>query len=231
MTDTLSVQDALGLRTPPIAIGFLEAVPEGIPRWDRGDVPAGCSFWPQAMAGRTFYTLPSDHFGCAVGCHTHHFEMPPDRRAELRDAAEMMVGAGYLLPSDVTALPTLARAPVAVAYAPVDAAPFDYDLVLLAATPAQGMLIYEACLRIGEDPTMVVGALGRPACGLLPFVTEGGRPALSLGCQGNRTFTALPDDQLYFGVPADAWGRFVDVLRTITRANATMADVYARRAE
>ena len=224
-----SVQERLGLRTPPIAIGFLEVEPQGLPRWNDGSVPAGCSFWEKAMAGGTFYTLPSDHFNCAVGCHTHRLSLPPDRRSELTDAAQMMVGAGYLLPADVLSMPTLSKTPAAIAYAPVDGAPFHVDVVLLATTAAQGMLVYETLLRLGSGPTMTVNALGRPACSLLPFVTEGGRAALSFGCKGNRTFTGLPDDQLFFGVPGPAWGRFVELLATIVDANETMGRYYAGR--
>ncbi len=230
MTTAQSVQETLGLRTPPIAIGFLDAEPDGVARWDGDSVPAGCSFWQKAMAGATFYTVPSDHFNCPVGCHTHRLEVPPDRRGALTEAAQAMIGAGYLLPSDVMSMPTLATPPAVVAYGPVDGAPFPFDVVLLAATPAQGMLIYEAVLRLGDDPAMVVSALGRPACSLLPFVTGGERSALSLGCKGNRTFTDLPDDQLYFAVPGDRWNRFVEVLTTIAGANETMGG-YLRRQE
>lgn len=57
----IDVQLLLGLRQPPIAIGFLQSVPAGLPRWDGPALAAGCGFWPQAMAGRSFYTLASDH--------------------------------------------------------------------------------------------------------------------------------------------------------------------------
>ncbi|MDE3153835.1 MAG: DUF169 domain-containing protein [Acidobacteriota bacterium] len=226
MSSSRPVQETLGLRTPPIAIGFLDDEPEGLARWHGGSVPAGCAFWTKAMAGETFYTVPSDHFNCPVGCHTHRLPLPASRRTELGRAADTMIGAGYLLPSDVMSMPSLSRSPAAVAYGPVDAAPFPWDVILLAATPAQGMLIYEAFVRLGDDPLMVVSALGRPACSLLPFVTEGDRAALSFGCAGNRTFTDLPDDQLYFAVPAALWDRFSDVLETIVRANETMATYY-----
>jgi uncharacterized protein (DUF169 family) len=226
MSGSSTVQDLLGLRTPPIAIGFLDSPPADVPRWDGGAVPAGCSFWQQAMAGATFYTVPSDHFNCAVGCHTHRIALPPDRRSELTTGAQMMVGAGYLRPSDVLGIPTLTRSPAVVAYGPVDGARFPHDLVLLAATPAQSMLIYEAALRLGDGSTQTVSSLGRPACGLLPFVKDGEQPAFSLGCAGNRTFTGLPDDQMYFAVPSPRWTHFEEVLREIAGANEVMGKYY-----
>lgn len=229
MTESPSIQELLHLRTPPIAIGFLDAPPAGVRRWEEGAVPAGCRFWQQAAQGEAFYTVPSDHFNCAVGCHTHRIPLPPERRSELTDGAQMMVDAGYLRPSDVLSIPTLARTPAAIAYAPVTDAPFRYDLVLLAATPAQSMLIYEAALRLGDGSAQAASTLGRPACALLPFVKEGGQAAMSLGCIGNRTFTGLPDDELYLAIPSTQWERFQSVVREIVQANETMGRYYEGR--
>jgi uncharacterized protein (DUF169 family) len=226
MSGPRTAQDLLGLRTPPIAIGFLDSPPADVPRWDGGAVPAGCSFWQRAMEGASFYTLPSDHFNCAIGCHTHRIALPPDRRAELTASAQMMVSTGYLRPSDVLGIPTLTRTPAVIAYAPIDRARFAYDLVLLAAAPAQSMLIGEAALRLGDGSTQTISTLGRPACGLLPFVKDGGQPALSLGCAGNRTFTGLPEDQMYFAVPSARWAHFEEALREIAAANEVMGRYY-----
>lgn len=178
------------------------------------------------MEGATFYTVPSDHFNCAVGCHTHRIALPPERRSELTAGAQMMVGAGYLRPSDVLSIPTLTRSPAVIAYGPIDRARFPHDVVLLAATPAQSMLIYEAALRLGDGSSQTVSSLGRPACGLLPFVKDGGEAALSLGCAGNRTFTGLPDDQMYFAVASPKWARFEEALREIAGANEVMRKYY-----
>lgn len=226
MTESPSIQELLQLRTPPIAIGFLDAPPSGMRRWEDGAVPAGCRFWQHAAQGEAFYTVPSDHFNCAVGCHTHRIALPPERRSELTDGAQMMVDAGYLRPSDVLSIPTLARTPAAIAYAPATDAGFRYDLVLLAATPAQGMLIYEAALRLGDGSVQTASTLGRPACALLPFVKEGSQTAISLGCIGNRTFTGLPDDELYVAIPSNQWERFQSVVREIVKANEAMGQYY-----
>ena len=63
----------------PVAITFLDSEPEGIAKFS-GTEPAGCSFWRLAAAGRTFYTVPADHFNCAVGAYTHNIQLPPERR-------------------------------------------------------------------------------------------------------------------------------------------------------
>ncbi|GBL19362.1 hypothetical protein EMGBS3_10680 [Anaerolineaceae bacterium] len=158
----IDVQLLLGLRQPPIAIGFLQSVPAGLPRWDGPALAAGCGFWPQAMAGRSFYTLASDHFNCAVGCHTHRLELSPERAGELGQAIGLMTDCGYIAPEEVAGIPVLASTPRAVAYGPADNPGFAADVVLIAAQPAQAMLLYEAALLAGAGNPLT-NVLGRPA--------------------------------------------------------------------
>ena len=69
-------------------------------------------------------------------------------------------------------------------------------------------------------------ALGRPGCAVLPMALNSGSSALSFGCKGNRTFTGLPEEELYLAIPGTKWDGMVDVLRTIANANATMEAHY-----
>ena len=62
MSATSQITALLGLRHPPIAIGFLTEPPAGVPRWTSPAVAAGCVFWRKAMEGQTFYTVPADHY-------------------------------------------------------------------------------------------------------------------------------------------------------------------------
>ena len=48
-----------------------------------GTQPSGCSFWRLAAEGRTFYTVPENHFNCAVGAYTHNIALSPDRKKKL----------------------------------------------------------------------------------------------------------------------------------------------------
>jgi len=50
----------------PVAVSFLEAIPADVEQF-AGSEPSSCSFWRLAAAGRVFYTLPENHFNCAVG--------------------------------------------------------------------------------------------------------------------------------------------------------------------
>src|SRR6516164_4534723 len=45
------------------------------------------------------------------------------------------------------------------------------------------------------------GLMARPTCAVVPEVVRTRRCAASLGCIGNRVYTGLADDELYFSVP------------------------------
>ncbi len=79
----------LSLGRRPVAVTFLDAEPAGISKFS-GTEPAGCSFWRLAAGGHTFYTVPADHFNCAVGAYTHNIQLPPDRVKETETTLGMM---------------------------------------------------------------------------------------------------------------------------------------------
>lgn len=218
----------LGLGKPPIAIGFFESPPAGVPRWDGGPVAAGCMFWEKAMSGQSFYTVPSDHFNCAIGSYTHKIALPAERAHELNDTIAFMVENEYVATAEVPNIPTLARSPGAVAYGPIDGAGFKPDVVLIAAKPAQAMLIYEAAIKAGAGST-VTNALGRPACAVLPLTMANGQASISLGCKGNRTFTGLADEEMYVAIPGDKWEAVIEKLAEAHQANVAMGKHYSDR--
>jgi uncharacterized protein (DUF169 family) len=214
----------LGLSKQPIAVGFFDEAPAGIEQWSGGAVPAGCSFWREAMNGNTFYTVPADHHNCAVGSYTHNIPLPAQSTA-LNDTIGFMVNGGYLQMAEVPMIPVLAKSPRYVAYGPADESRFPADVVVIAAKPAAMMLIYEAALRCGAG-SITTPALGRPGCAVLPMAVNTQATALSFGCKGNRTFTGLPDEEMYLSVPGAKWDEVVAALRTIVDSNATMETHY-----
>ncbi len=218
----------LGLEGEPVAIAFLAQPPAGVAPWDGGPVAAGCAFWRQARAGRTFYTEPADHHHCAVGVHVHGMALPEERAAELGDALELMAATGYVDPAEVPSIPVVAEAPRYVAYGPAGSVPFAADVVVVASTPGQAMLVHEAALRAGVSP-LTAPTAGRPGCAVLPLAMQSGRTALTLGCAGNRISTGLRDEELYTAVPGPAWPAVVDALAGIRAANDAMEAYYRDR--
>jgi uncharacterized protein (DUF169 family) len=90
------------------------------------------------------------------------------------------------------------------------------------------MLIYEAAIKAGAG-SAVTNALGRPACAVLPLTTTSSQTSISLGCRGNRTFTGLPDEEIYVAIPGDKWEAVLEKLTEAHEANTAMERYYCDR--
>ena len=225
MAQRTRVQELLGLRRPPVAIGFFDEAPAGVRKYDGGAVPAGCAFWQTAQEGDAFYTEQGDHANCAVGAYTHNIPLPQGRTAELDETIGFMVTQKYLQPEDVQSIPTMPASHAFVAYGRADEGAFDPDVVVVAAEPAQAMLLNEAAMRAGAGDA-AASTLGRPGCAIVPLTVNGDVAAMSLGCKGNRTYTGLPDSELYVSVPGAKWNDVAASLEEILAANAAMGAYY-----
>jgi len=211
-----------------VAVGFLDAAPAGLEEF-KGTEPSGCSFWRLAAAGKCFYTVPENHFNCAVGAYTHNIPLSATRERETEQTLKMMFDLGYVKPEEVPQIPRLAKTPVAIAYAPLGDATFTPDAVLFACKPAGAMLLNEAAGRAGVGSASPV--LGRPTCMALPATLQAGA-ILSLGCTGNRVYTGLGEDEMYFAVRGKNLAALADALDIITGANSALEEyAQGRRAE
>jgi uncharacterized protein (DUF169 family) len=202
----------------PVAVTFLHAPPSGVQKFD-GSQPSGCSFWRLAAAGRTFYTLPENHFNCAVGAYTHNIALSPGRERETEQTLKMMFDLGYVKPEEVPQIPRLPTPPKAILYSPLGEAASVPDVVLFAAKPVAAMRLHEAVHRAGLSGGRP--ALGRPTCMALPAALQYGA-ITSFGCIGNRVYTGLGDDELYVVLRGSDLPRVADALRTIITANAAL---------
>jgi uncharacterized protein (DUF169 family) len=206
-----------------VAVTFLDAEPKGISKFS-GIEPAGCSFWRLASAGRTFYTVPADHFNCAVGAYTHNIQLPPDRVQETEATLGMMFNLRYVRPEEVPGIPRLSKEPVAIVYAPLGDAPLPPSVVIFTCRASAAMLLNEAAIRAGAGSTLPL--LGRPSCMAIPAATLHGT-ATSLGCIGNRIYTNLGEDEVYIIVPRAKLEAVADALGIIVSANAALEE-YSR---
>jgi len=220
-----TLTSALNLSRRPVAVSFLDTPPAGVPAF-AGSEPSGCSFWRVAAAGRTFYTVASDHYNCPIGAHTHAFTLPASRAPELEQTLGLMARIGYVRMEEVPGIAVLPKTPAAVVYAPLGDTPVDPDVVLVAGRPGRLMLLLEAAGRAGVATQP--GLLGRPTCMALPAALAGGAVA-SAGCIGNRIYTDLGDDELYVAVPGRDVARVADELATIIAANDTLAGYHRDR--
>ncbi len=215
----------LGLTRRPIAIAFRDAPPPGVTAFS-GTSPSGCAFWKLASEGRTFYTVPSDHYNCAIGSYTHNIPLPPERARELEDTLGFMTGIGYVRMEEVPGIPVLPRTPGAVVYAPLGDTPVDPDVVLFWGPAARVMLLQEAATRAGVASNL--NTLGRPTCMALPAALGHGMVA-STGCVGNRVYTGVEEGELYAAVPGRDLARLAETAGTISSANAQLREYHETR--
>ena len=229
MTDSTRLERqlaaALDLPRRPVAVAFLLAPPAGVEKF-AGVMPSGCSFWRLAAEGRTFYTVPGDHYNCPIGSYTHNIALPPDRAPELEQTLSLMGTLGYIKMEEVPAIPRLPQPPAAVLYAPLGQTPVEPDLVIVSGRPARLMLLNEAALRAGVPSQAPL--LPRPTCMALPAALAHGM-VTSSGCIGNRVYTDLGEDELYAVIPGRDLPRILDALATIVAANAQLAEYHRTR--
>ena len=103
------------------------------------------------------------------------------------------------------------------------------DVVIISGTPKQMMLLTEAATAAGIGTEN--GVMGRPTCAVIPAVIQSDRTASSLGCIGNRVYTALSDDDFYFAFPGKHIDVLVEKLETILSANRALEEYHQQRQE
>ena len=187
-------------------------------------MPSGCSFWRLASEGCAFYTVPADHFNCAVGSYTHNIPLSPAREKETEQTLGLMFQVGYIKPEEVAGIPRLKK------------------------TPRQSSTRHSAKLLCKRRGTVRVQTIRSDAAerscdscgrgrrdsrpwpadvhGFAAWRLERGTQ-MSLGCIGNRTYTGLGDNELYIIIPGKSLEKVAAALETIATANAAVAD-YAR---
>jgi uncharacterized protein (DUF169 family) len=221
------LQDLLQLCTAPVALAFQDAPPANLPHMT-APAPSGCTFWKRAAAGQAFYTEAPDHYNCPIGAHTHGVDLPPAQAKELQGVLETMFQLSYLRPEEVPAIPRRQGKLGVVVYAPLATAPFEPEVVLVRGNAKQIMLLAEAAQAAGSGSEAPL--VGRPTCAVIPAVLQTQRSAASLGCIGNRIYTEMADDELYFALPGKELSAVVEKLATIVNANRELESYHRARA-
>jgi uncharacterized protein (DUF169 family) len=219
------LQDLLGLKAPPVAVTFRTTAPVGVPHVAAAG-PSSCTYWALAAEGKTFYTEASDHFNCPIGAYTHGVELPPAKMQELQDVVGTMIGLGYLRPEEVPNIPRREERFGVAVYAPLEDAA-EADVVLVRGNARQVMLLEEAAQAAGAGSSSA--PMGRRTCAALPAAIRSERGVASLGCIGNRVYTHLPDDELYYALPGKHVAAVVDKLAGIMHANRELEKYHLAR--
>jgi uncharacterized protein (DUF169 family) len=211
-------QQILNLTRRPVAVAFRDEAPAQVEKFS-GSEPAGCSFWRLAAEGRSFSTVPSDHYNCAVGSYTHKIPLPESRAQELSSILGTMTSLGYLKMEEVPGIPVLKETPKNIVFAPLGDTAVDPDVVLFVMAPGKLMLLEEAAIRAGVASKLPL--LARPTCMAIPAALAHGM-VTSAGCIGNRVYTRIGEGELYAAIPGSALELVAQELQTIATANAAL---------
>lgn len=225
-TQGQTLQHLLQLRTPAIGMAFLPAPPAGMDRVEK-PAAAGCSYWKRAAEGDVFYTVPSDHFGCTIGSHTHGVALPEQQAREFSEVVGTMVQLDYIRGEELPHIPHREGSFGAAVYGPLQKLPVAPDLVLVRGTARQIMLLAEAARAAGAAHEGEV--MGRPACAMVPQTIQSGKGNISLGCIGNRVYTGLADDEFYYALPGDQAALVIERLAGILHANQELEKFHQAR--
>ena len=220
------IQELLDLGTAPIAVTFHDTQPDNISPVEKVEA-SGCTYWRRAAEGKTFYTEASDHYNCPIGCYTHNVDLPDAQVEELQNTLGLMGELGYISMEEVPGIPTRETPFKSAVYSPLADAIGTPDVVIISGTPRQMMLLTEAATA--AEISTENGVMGRPTCAVIPAVIQGGRSVSSLGCIGNRVYTALSDDDFYFAFPGKHIDVLIEKLGTIVNANRALEEYHQQR--
>jgi uncharacterized protein (DUF169 family) len=218
------IQSVLGAPRRPVAIAFTDVAPQGVARFE-GSEPSSCSFWRIAAGGRTFYTVPSNHFNCPIGGYTHN-ALTADRMPELQQVLTLMSDIGYVRMEEVPGVFHMQEPAQVIVYSPLGDAPMAPTVVLAAGKPARVMMLAEAATRAGAMSSLPL--LGRPTCMAIPAALSGGA-VMSSGCIGNRVYTDIGEDELYVVLRGSDLERIAQEIDTIYSANQTLTQYHQER--
>jgi dephospho-CoA kinase len=105
----------------------------------------------------------------------------------------------------------------AVALAPLLYKPFDPDIVLIYANPAQMMILINA-LQVEDYEVMNFSCVGESSCSdAIARCYLNGKPSLTIPCYGERRYGHAQDDELVMAIPEDKMEKALNGLETLYR--------------
>ena len=229
MTDTdwkglaSELSGLLKLQSPPLAITFSNAAPEGVadfeartpeptPDGRTGKVPAGCVFWVEAV-DKTFTTRPEDHGNCSVGSLTHGLKTLEEVAGNSDVAA--LLESGWVTMDMVPHIPVVRERSEFITYGPLAQTPSAPDVVFLRLNAKQVMVLHDALPGLRFE--------GKPQCHIIPIAKVHNDVAVSVGCMLSRIRTGIPNGEMTCAIPAGRLREVVDRLKATSAADMAVA--------
>jgi len=219
------LQRLLGLQRQAIAISFLDEAPPGVPHI-KTPQPASCSYWKLASDGEVFYTTADDHLNCTIGAYTHGVALSAEKAEELESTLGQMFSLNYLRKEEVAQVSHRTRPFQVAVYAPLAQSPCEPQIVVLRGNANHFMLLTEATMGTDIGPNRI---MARPTCAFLPETLQTGQATPSFACIGNRVYTDMAEDELYYAIPGQKLAEVVSQLEKIVDANQSLRTFHQTR--
>jgi len=210
------LQEILGLESSPVAVKFLED-PADLPGFTLAEKSRYCQALMLARRGESVYLTP-DEITCPASARALGFKPPPEKLL----SGEMPAAYG-LFGSAMAASRTVGDMPVlemgkykAVALAPLAAAPFEPDVVVVEAKAEQVMwLALASMFTTGGRRTFSTGVLQATCVDatIVPFLS--GEVNMSMGCYGCREATDMAPEEAIIGIPGRKLAEIVSSLERL----------------
>ena len=150
-------------------------------------------------------------------------------RAEAEQLVGTMVDLQYFSLEEVQHLPSVKKPHRGILYGSLARFPVEPDVVLVIATPRQGMLLAESSESVSLRATPALPTMGRPACAAVAWSANDVAVTLSLGCIGARTYVEVPDDRAIVVLPGPVLDRVAERLTILANANRELAAFHEGR--
>jgi len=214
---SIKIKDKLGLDKSPVAIKLVlkeEDIPDGIPKLEKN--VRHCEMVQMASQGEIFYSTAEEQ-SCKGGAGAIGLIEPPEKVK----SGEMYYSLGRFsslgsAKRTVDAIPKIDPIMKAIAYAPLESAPFDPDVVVIICNPQQAMQLAQAMVytlggRFEADFAGIQSICGDAVAG--PYTTK--RPNITLGCSGSRKFADIKSDEVIVGMNGENIGCVVNALEAL----------------
>lgn len=225
MSETLKTY--LGLEGSPVAVKLAKSengIPEGIP--EIGEAMRHCQMVNIARReGKIFFATAGKH-QCNGGAWAIGFkDLTPSLKSgefyfklgKFESWAACMRTMGQI--PNVHTPSGIEKPTYATVYAPLEKTPFDPHVVLIVAQPRMMLKLAQAILykmggRIHSSMSGIQSVCADAVA--LPYMT--GRVNFSMGCDGSRKFSGIPDEEMVVGIPAELLPEVAEAISIVTSA-------------
>jgi uncharacterized protein (DUF169 family) len=104
-------------------------------------------------------------------------------------------------------------------YAPLEKAPFIPQVILIITNPwAMLKLAQSSLFRMGGRLHVEFSGIQSVCSDSVAQTYLTGKPNFTLGCDGSRRFSGIPDDEMVMGFPTEMLPEIVDAVKIVTQA-------------